>query len=157
MANIVQFKRSSVPGRVPDAANVEVGEPVVNLADQIIFTKDGSGTVKVIGAGTTSNVTEGTNLYFTNARAVSALTAGSGISLSANGLLTASVELVETGGFINSTLSTFPGASSNFDYGAGESGFSESRDAFGVSLVATYDCMEPIGSLITNIDFEALA
>lgn len=68
MANIVQLKRSSVSGRVPDAGNVEIGEPVVNLADQIIFTKNTTGNVIVIGAGTTSNITEGTNLYFSNAR-----------------------------------------------------------------------------------------
>lgn len=91
MANIVQLKRSSVSGRVPDAANVEVGEPVVNLADQIIFTKDGSGTVKVIGAGTTSNISEGTNLYFTNTRAVAALTAGNNITIESNGRISASV------------------------------------------------------------------
>lgn len=68
MATDIQLKRSSVSGRVPDAANVQVGEPVVNLADKILFTKDGSGNVIVIGAGTTSNVIEGTNLYFSNAR-----------------------------------------------------------------------------------------
>lgn len=68
MAGIVQLKRSSVSGRVPDAANIEIGEPVVNFADQIIFTKNTTGSVIVVGAGTTSNVVEGTNLYFTNAR-----------------------------------------------------------------------------------------
>jgi predicted secreted protein len=73
MASVVQLKRSSVSGRIPDAANIEVGEPVVNLADQILFTKDGSGTVKIIGAGTTSNISEGTNQYFTNARVVTAV------------------------------------------------------------------------------------
>ena len=73
MANIVQLKRSSVSGRVPDAGNVTVGEPVVNLADQIIFTKNTTGSVIVIGAGTTSNVTEGTNLYFSNARVSAAI------------------------------------------------------------------------------------
>jgi hypothetical protein len=69
MANIVQLKRSSVAGRIPDAANISVGEPVINLADQVLYTKDGSGSVIVIGAGTTSNIAEGTNQYFTNARA----------------------------------------------------------------------------------------
>ena len=73
MANIVQLKRSSVSGRVPDAGNVTVGEPVVNLADRIIFTKNTTGSVIVIGAGTTSNVTEGTNLYFSNARVSAAI------------------------------------------------------------------------------------
>lgn len=71
MANDIQLKRSSVAGKVPDAANVLVGEPVINLTDKIIFTKDGSGSVVVIGAGTTSNVTEGNNLYYTNARVYS--------------------------------------------------------------------------------------
>jgi len=73
MANIVQLKRSSVSGRVPDAGNVEIGEPVVNLADRIIFTKNTTGSVIVIGAGTTSNVTEGSNLYFSNARVSAAI------------------------------------------------------------------------------------
>lgn len=36
----------------------------------------------------TSNVTEGSNLYFTNTRAVASLTAGAGININANGLLT---------------------------------------------------------------------
>ena len=73
MANIVQLKRSSVTGRVPDAGNVEIGEPVVNLADRIIFTKNTTGNVIVIGSGTTSNITEGTNLYFSNARVSAAI------------------------------------------------------------------------------------
>lgn len=130
MANIVQLKRSSVAGRVPDAANIEVGEPVVNLADQIIYTKDGNGDIIIIGQGpssssyatvadlttdnvveisnlyfsndrvysnviqlnyaktanlTTANVVEVTNLYFTNARAIAALTAGTNITIDANG------------------------------------------------------------------------
>ena len=40
MANEIQLKRSSVANKVPDAGNVQVGEPVVNLNDKIIFTKD---------------------------------------------------------------------------------------------------------------------
>ncbi len=91
MANIVQLKRSSVPGRVPDAGNVEIGEPVVNLADQIIFTKNTTGSVIVIGSGTTSNIAEGSNLYFTNARAIASLTEGAGINIDSNGLITASI------------------------------------------------------------------
>lgn len=39
----------------------------------------------------TSNVAEGANLYFTNARVVSALTSGAGIQISSNGLITSSV------------------------------------------------------------------
>lgn len=89
MANDLQLKRSSVSGRVPDAANVLVGEPVVNLADKIIYTKDGSGSVIVIGAGSTSNISEGTNLYYTDNRARSAISViGGGSYDSATGVIT---------------------------------------------------------------------
>ena len=73
MANDIQLKRSSVAGKVPVAANVLIGEPVINLFDKIIFTKDVGGNVIVIGAGTTSNVIEGSNLYFSNARVSTAI------------------------------------------------------------------------------------
>lgn len=191
MAGIIQLKRSSVSGRVPDAANVEVGEPVVNLADQILFTKDGSGTVKVIGAGVTSNIAEGTNLYFTNARVVSAvetnslgnanignlfvgthLTVGNlqstgyrfpsadGVALQilqtdGNGQLSfVNLDAASGGGFSNSTLIEFPGHDANVDYGADETFVGQNAtglsDAFGVSLGAVYDCMEPIGRMVNE-------
>ena len=73
MANDIQLKRSSVAGRVPVAANVLVGEPVINLNDKIIFTRDTSNNIIVIGAGTTANVIENGNLYFSNARVSSAI------------------------------------------------------------------------------------
>ena len=73
MANEIQLKRSSVANKVPDAGNVLIGEPVVNLNDKIIFTKDTGGNVIVIGAGTTANVIENGNLYFSNARVSAAI------------------------------------------------------------------------------------
>ena len=73
MANEIQLKRSSVANKVPDAGNVLVGEPVVNLNDKIIFTKDTGNNVIVIGAGTTANVIENGNLYFSNARVSAAI------------------------------------------------------------------------------------
>jgi hypothetical protein len=90
MANIVQLKRSSVAGRVPDAGNVEIGEPVVNFADRIIFTKNTTGSVIVIGAGTTSNVTEGSNLYFSNARVSAAISSQTLINATFSGNVVAS-------------------------------------------------------------------
>lgn len=68
MATDIQLKRSSTSGSIPGSANVLVGEPVVNLADKVIYTKNGSGAIIVIGAGTTSNIAEGSNLYYTDAR-----------------------------------------------------------------------------------------
>jgi len=81
MANQFQIKRSSVSGRVPDAANVAVGELAVNLADQQLYTKDGNGNIFLLGAGNTDRLTEGTaNLFYSNARARSAITAANGIN-----------------------------------------------------------------------------
>lgn len=67
MANLIQLKRSSVVGKIPDTGNVEVGEPVVNLADRKIFTKNGSSEIIQIAAGNlqalgdVSNATPNTN------------------------------------------------------------------------------------------------
>lgn len=135
MAGIFQFKRSSVSGRIPDAANVLVGEPVVNLADQILFTKDGSGTIKVIGAGITSNIAEGTNLYFSNARARAAIS------------VAGSATYDPDTGVINVSSSIFPTG----DYGD----LTQLIDAFGVSTAVDYDCHAP-GSII-DVDLEVLA
>jgi hypothetical protein len=49
------------------------------------------GKVTDISNHTTTNLAEGTNLYFTNTRAIGAFTGGSGISIDSNGLLTSSV------------------------------------------------------------------
>lgn len=89
--NIVQLKRSSVPGKVPLDSDLQIGEIAVNLYDGILFSKNTNGNVIVIGASTTSNITEGVNLYFTNTRAISAFTEGSGINIDSNGRITATV------------------------------------------------------------------
>ena len=51
MAADIQLKRSSVAGKKPDTGNVQVGEPVVNLTDRVIYTKDGTGNIIKIAAG----------------------------------------------------------------------------------------------------------
>jgi len=55
-------------------------------------------------------------------------------------------------GFTNSTIYDFPGYDGDVDYGTEESfvGESATLDAFGVSLITTYDCMEPFGSAISS-------
>jgi hypothetical protein len=121
MATDIQLKRSITPGSVPGAANVLVGEPVLNLADRLLYTKDNTGNVIVISSGfagniaslafeaanvaasytvagvagnvsniqlasgittsgllTTANISELTNLYFTNARARASISVASG-------------------------------------------------------------------------------
>jgi hypothetical protein len=46
MANVIKIKRSTVAGRVPLAADLQVGEVAVNTADGILYTKHADGAVK---------------------------------------------------------------------------------------------------------------
>ena len=56
MANKLILKRSSVVAKVPLAADLEVGEIAVNLADQKLYSKNASGTVILVGTGGTGDV-----------------------------------------------------------------------------------------------------
>ena len=70
------------------------------------------------------------------------------------GVTETAVSVTSTGGYVNSTLGRFPGAITDYDYGDLSQG--DSSDSFGVSLVSSYDCMEPAGSLVSE-DIGALA
>jgi hypothetical protein len=48
MANTIKLKRSSVPGKVPDANDLEVGELAVNTADGVIYTKHSDNTIRTV-------------------------------------------------------------------------------------------------------------
>lgn len=52
MPNVVQQYRTSVAGRVPAAANMDVGEIAINMADKILYTKDDNGQIIRVGTGT---------------------------------------------------------------------------------------------------------
>ena len=91
---------------------------------------------------TTANVSEVTNLYFTNARSRAAISVGSGGSYdNSTGIITI------TGGFVASSVTVFPGHSGNEDYGDLTT---TTVDAFGVATGTAYDCMEPVGSLVSE-------
>lgn len=155
MANDIQLKRSSVPGRVPDVGNVLVGEPVVNLADQIIFTKDGGGNIIVIGAGTTSNVTEGVNLYFSNTRARSAVSAGNGLHYSevtgefTTGLV---VQLVDEANVASVTVANV--STLQFDSGAGFDVLDRANGIVKVQMNSTFKTWNIMGQ--ANVVAEGL-
>ena len=54
MANTVfKIKRSSVPGKIPLSTEMETGELAINLADQILYSKNTSNTVFAVGANAT--------------------------------------------------------------------------------------------------------
>lgn len=61
MANVIQLKRSSIAGRLPETANVQVGEPVVNLADRKVYTKNGSGSIIQIASGNLQGLADVSN------------------------------------------------------------------------------------------------
>ena len=85
MANKFKIKRSSVAGRSPSAADLEVGELAINLTDGRLFTKDGSNAViDVVG----QNVNTSSNVVF-NKVTVNSLSVNTGVvangSVGANG------------------------------------------------------------------------
>lgn len=56
MANTkLQIKRSIVPGKIPQAADLEIGELAINLTDARIFSKHSLGNVVVLSDYTLSN------------------------------------------------------------------------------------------------------
>ena len=131
------------------------------------WTYNGNAWALTTGTLSTSIVPEGTNLYFSNARATAAVTNSSlskitisgnvnagNVNITASGVLKfpdgTTQNTAATGsaiGFTNSTTTTFPGHSGNEDYGDLSI---TSTDAFGVALVPSYDCMEPKGSLASE-------
>jgi len=48
MANIIKLKRSSVPGKIPDPNDLQIGELAVNTADGVIYTKHSDNTIKTV-------------------------------------------------------------------------------------------------------------
>ena len=94
MANSIILKRSATPGKVPTTAQLSLGEIAINTYDGLIYIKKDDGTPSVVQIGgitsvngetgavtlDTGDIAENGNLYFTNARARSALSAGTGIS-----------------------------------------------------------------------------
>jgi len=67
---------------------------------------------------TTANINEQNNLYFTNARAVGAFTAGNNITIQANGLISANVSGGGSVDFENVSSNIIPTANSVFNLGA---------------------------------------
>jgi hypothetical protein len=114
----------------------------------------------------TSIVPEGSNLYFSNVRATTAVINSSLSNVTVTGnVVTGNVIISTSGGvrfsdgstqttaagasaigFTNSTVTAFPGSSGDSDYGDLSS---SSTDAFTIPLSTAYDCMEPRGSITT--------
>jgi hypothetical protein len=52
MANKIKLKRSVVAGKIPDAADLEIGEVAVNTADGVFYVKHSDNSIKSIGNST---------------------------------------------------------------------------------------------------------
>jgi hypothetical protein len=143
MANQIILKRSSTPSKVPTTSQLALGEIAINTHDGLLYIKKDDGTPSVVQIGgvtsvngktgsavlSTSDVAEGTAQYFTNARARSALSAGTGISYnSSTGAISTAQNLSTEGsptfagmtltGGMGITGSIIPSADITYDLGS---------------------------------------
>ena len=92
MATSIKLKKSSISGRIPSTSDLDFGELAINYADGILYFKNSSNQVSSVNAralgvdstatfsiidsayinaivANTTGIAEGTNLYYTSARA----------------------------------------------------------------------------------------
>lgn len=151
MASQVLLKKSSVAAKVPELADLAYGELALNYEDGRLYYKTSANAITSFnakGTATDIGVATGTSLNLTGNVTVSGAFYGDGSGLT--GVSTTSV-----GGYFNSTLIQFPVG----DYGAGELYIvvGATQDPFGVTLVTSFSCMDPQGSMVTVEDFGVFA
>jgi hypothetical protein len=146
MANTIVLKRSATPGKVPTTSQLALGEIAINTNDGLIYIKKDDGvTASVVQIGgvtsvngetgsvtiDTGDITENGNLFFTNARARAALSAGSGITYnSSTGAISTTQTLTTSGsptfagltltGNMGITGSIIPSSDITYDLGSPE-------------------------------------
>ena len=163
----IRIKRTAVAGRIPTTAQLELGELAINTTDGKLFLKKLYNNVESIidvGSATTlagnngefqfndngsygasPNLSwDGVNVTATDLKLVGTLTANG--STGASGYVLAStgsgVQWIQMPG-----LQLFPTG----DYNAGSDPtdpLAQTRDAFGVSTIPSWDNMEPVGTVL---------
>lgn len=70
MAQTIKLKRSATQGNVPNTSQLELGELAINTYDGLLYIKknDGSDSIVQVNPLSTSDLPEGTNKYYTDAR-----------------------------------------------------------------------------------------
>jgi hypothetical protein len=103
MTNKITIKRSSVPGKVPAAGDLDYGELAINYRDGNLFFKNSDNVVSTVAStqfvSVTGNVTASN--YFGNGSTLSGITAFSNIAISGGNTIAANS--------ISSTLTLSPG------------------------------------------------
>jgi hypothetical protein len=143
LGTVVQgtWNGSSISTTFTDAKIVSVS----NTAPISATTSSGAVTVGLLNSGVSAAT-------YGNATFIPVLTVDQyGRVTSASNVAVSVSSGDDSGGYILSTITTFPGNTGNVDYGD----TTNSADAFGVSLIALYDCMEPSGRMVYE-DFAAL-
>ena len=101
MASVIKLKRSSTPGSVPSASDLEVGEVALNLADRVIYSKQSGGAVVRIGEAALAN----TNAYIASVQsALDTQEAKQASDLANTNAYIASVQASADGGLGNTNL-----------------------------------------------------
>lgn len=159
MSNQITLKKSSVASKVPAAADLAYGELALNYADGNLFFKNSSNTVTAIAStqfvSVTGNVTGG-NINAT--QTISAVGNVVATNFFATGIFygdgSGLTGISTTGGYFNSTLTSFPSG----NYGSGEPYVQQgaTEDPFGVTIVPNFTCMDPYGSIPPATDLGVL-
>jgi hypothetical protein len=127
------------------------GQVLQSTGTGVQWSNAGSGDVTLTGTQTLTNKTL-SSVVLTGTVAAGGGTGSSGQVLSSTGSGVQWVDQTGGGGssgYNNSSLSAFPSGNYNgTDTYIGESG--SAFDAFGVSLLATFTCMDPVGSTQTT-------
>jgi hypothetical protein len=155
----IRIKRTSVPGKYPEVGQLDLGELAINTFEGKLFLKKSQdGVESIIDVGSLSSLAgnngefqfndngqygaspnlswDGFNVTATNLKIEGTLTASGSTGSPGNVLATtgAGVQWIEIPG-----LQLFPTG----DYGD----LQNTRDAFGVSTVPTWDMMDPEGTI----------
>ncbi len=109
MANQIIPKRSSVAAKVPLAADLQVGELAINLADGLIFSKNAAGTVITLGgsgAGDSLPAQTGNGGKFLTTDGTAASWATPAFLALTGGTLTGNLTITSSALTLNGTLGT---------------------------------------------------
>ena len=92
MAVRIKPKRTATTGNAPTTGDLEAGEIAINLADRIMYYRDTLNNIKTINIADltdfdTGDLTEGANLYYTDARVRAAISGGTGVSIDGSGVI----------------------------------------------------------------------